>query len=178
MRKLVKARRRASSSWAALLGAATAARALTTTTSSYPPFVYHEAYSCPWPPNHRFPMAKFHVLKETLVNSGAFRGNFVTPTHPLNDSDGGAGMAHVYAVHDRDYVDRFVANVLTHEEKRRIGLDFNEHLVHRTLAEVGGTVTHTHAPPGGPLPHPRPSPWASHSPTPLLSASCTRWAAP
>jgi acetoin utilization deacetylase AcuC-like enzyme len=81
-------------------------------------------------------MAKFRVLKETLVNSGAFRGTFVTPTHPFDDD----GMTHVYAVHDQDYVDRFLANALTHDEKRRIGLAFNEHLVYRTLAEVGGTV--------------------------------------
>ena len=131
---LLRSRRRRT---LALVGCtATAAHALSTATTSYPPFVYHDAYSCPWPADHRFPMAKFRVLKETLVNSGAFRGTFVTPTHPFDDD----GMTHVYAVHDQDYVDRFLANALTHDEKRRIGLAFNEHLVYRTLAEVGGTV--------------------------------------
>jgi hypothetical protein len=78
-------------------------------------------------------MAKFRVLKDTLVRSGAFRGEFITPPHPMEVAD---GMRHIYAVHDQQYVDRFMAGQLTSEEKRRIGLDFNDHLVYRTLAEV------------------------------------------
>ena len=78
-------------------------------------------------------MAKFRILKETLQNSGAFRGTFERPPHPLDTVD---GMKNVYTVHDANYVDRFVANQLTAAEQRRIGLDFNEHLVYRTLAEV------------------------------------------
>ena len=115
-------------------------RAFSSKSNQYPPFVYHEAYSCPWPETHRFPMAKFRILKETLTNSGAFRGTFEKPPHPLETED---GMNHVYAVHDVDYVDRFVANQLTAEEKRRIGLDFNEHLVYRTLAEVSIPCHHS-----------------------------------
>jgi acetoin utilization deacetylase AcuC-like enzyme len=105
--------------------------------ASFPPFVYHDGYSCPWPENHRFPMNKFRMLKDALVNSGIYRGPFVKPPHPIETSD---GMDVIYAVHCPDYIGRFVNGKLTAEEKRRIGLDFNEHLVFRTLAEVGGTV--------------------------------------
>ena len=108
-------------------------RAFSAKNTPYPPMVYHEAYSCPWPEGHRFPMAKFRLLKESLTKSGAFRGTFERPLHPFETDD---GMKHVYAVHDMNYVDRFVANQLTATEQRRIGLDFNEHLVYRTLAEV------------------------------------------
>lgn len=124
----------------AVSGSYTRASSTTRTASAVfhaPPMVYHEAYSCPWPEAHRFPMAKFRVLKDSLVNSGAFRGNFDTPPHPMETPD---AMRHVYAVHDKQYVDRFIAGQLTYEEKRRIGLDFNDHLVYRTLAEVGGTM--------------------------------------
>ena len=49
-------------------------------------------------------------------------------------------MHAVYLAHDRDYIDRFLRNELTSVEKRRINLDFNEHLVYRTFAEMGGTL--------------------------------------
>ena len=49
-------------------------------------------------------------------------------------------MDAVYLAHDRDYIDRFLRNELTSVEKRRINLDFNEHLVYRTFAEMGGTL--------------------------------------
>ena len=102
-----------------------------------PPFVYHEAYSCPWPEKHRFPMPKFRALKDVLVNGGIFKGDFAKPPHPLEVAQ---GLDAIYLTHERQYVDRFLSNTLSKEETRRIGLDFNEHLVYRTLAEVGGTI--------------------------------------
>ena len=35
------------------------------------PLVYHPAYSCPWPSNHRFPMGKFADLHRVLRNLGS-----------------------------------------------------------------------------------------------------------
>ena len=49
-------------------------------------------------------------------------------------------MDSVYTVHDEGYVDRFVSESLSAEEKRKIGLAFTEDLVRRTFAEVAGTV--------------------------------------
>jgi hypothetical protein len=53
-----------------------------------PPFIYHEKYSIPWPENHRFPMNKFKYLKDTMVNSGIYKGPFENPPHPLEIPDG------------------------------------------------------------------------------------------
>ena len=102
-----------------------------------PPFVYHPAYSCPWPSTHRFPMAKFRLLRDVIVNSGIHSGDFHSPPHPFDES---SFMEAVYLAHDRDYIDRFCNDKLTMEEKRMINLDFNEHLVYRTFSEMGGTL--------------------------------------
>ena len=104
---------------------------------SFPPFVYHDAYSCPWPSSHRFPMNKFLNLKQYLVRENIFDGSFTLPPHPLEVDE---LMAHVIAVHDKEYVDRFIHGKLSKEEKRMIGLEFSDHLVYRTFAEVGGTI--------------------------------------
>lgn len=85
----------------------------------------------------RFPMGKFKYLKDSIVNSGIYKGPFIKPPHPLEVPD---GILPVYAVHDKDYVDRFCAGLLTNDEIRRIGLDFSGELVYRTMAEVGGTM--------------------------------------
>ena len=34
------------------------------------PLVYHEDYSPPFPAGHRFPMEKFRLLRDHLVDSG------------------------------------------------------------------------------------------------------------
>lgn len=102
-----------------------------------PPFVYHDAYSCPWPETHRFPMAKFRLLKETLLSSQIFNGDFRCPPHPLESTQ---VMDAVYLAHDRRYIERFCNGELSTEERRKVGLDFNDHLVYRTFAEIGGTL--------------------------------------
>ena len=104
---------------------------------NYPPLIYHDEYSCPWPEDHRFPMNKFMTLKDTLRNSGIFTGEFYTPVNPLDCED---SLQYVYAAHDRDYIQRFIHNQFTDLEKRKIGLDFNSYLVRRTFSEVGGTM--------------------------------------
>lgn len=105
---------------------------------SCPPFVYSNFYSCPWPPQHRFPMDKFVNLMHHLRNENIYNQPFWTPSHPCDaNSD---IFNDIYDVHDKNYIDNFRQNLLTENQKRRIGLDFNEHLVHRTLAEVGGTA--------------------------------------
>ena len=37
------------------------------------PLVYHDDYSPPFPANHRFPMEKFRLLRDHLVDSGLVR---------------------------------------------------------------------------------------------------------
>jgi acetoin utilization deacetylase AcuC-like enzyme len=65
---------------------------------------------------------------------------FTNPQHPFDDA---TMMEDVYAMHDKDYVQRVIANSLSDKEKRRIGLyghEYDSLIASRTFAEVGGTV--------------------------------------
>lgn len=93
-----------------------------TQTLQLPPLVYSNEYSCTWPSLHRFPMNKFHKLREELHN---YPDNaFLTPSSPLENLE---LMKAVLAVHDKDYIDRVITHSLSDVEKRRIGLYYHEY---------------------------------------------------
>ncbi|WP_353719992.1 histone deacetylase [Dyadobacter sp. 676] len=97
------------------------------------PIAYHPVFKYPVPEGHRFPMDKYELLPLQLLREGiAEESDFFSP-EPV-------GLAHVYAVHDRAYVDRFVAGALTRQEMRRIGFKHSPALVERELRIAQGTV--------------------------------------
>lgn len=97
------------------------------------PIVYHPDYVTPLPDGHRFPMPKFGVLRDLLVDGGvAGQGQFVTPTP--------ATRAQLELVHEPGYIDAFTAGTLSRDAVRRIGLPWSEGLVKRTITAVGGTI--------------------------------------
>ena len=98
-----------------------------------PPFVYHPAYSAPLPSSHRFPMAKFRLLEQRLLQLG-----LATPEQfhqPLP-----VPRRWLELVHSRRYHQAFSQGRLTPMEQRRIGLPATTPLVQRTWLAVGGTV--------------------------------------
>ena len=98
-----------------------------------PPFVYHPAYSAPLPSSHRFPMAKFRLLHQLLLERGlAQAGQFQQPLP--------APRRWLELVHHRRYHQAFCQGQLSREEQRRIGLPATTPLVRRTWLAVGGTV--------------------------------------
>ncbi|MFM7264389.1 MAG: histone deacetylase [Cyanobium sp.] len=97
------------------------------------PLIYHPAYSAPLPSSHRFPMAKFRMLAERLLNQG-----FANPAHwwqPLP-----APRRWMELVHGRAYLEAFARGRLEASALRRIGLPATTPLVQRTWLAVGGTV--------------------------------------
>ena len=82
------------------------------------------------PEGHRFPVAKYRLIRELLEASGRFD---LRPA-PLADA------SQVELAHDPDYVRRFVEGTLPTEMMRRIGFPWSEGLVRRTLASVGATL--------------------------------------
>ncbi|MCM1984171.1 histone deacetylase family protein [Lyngbya confervoides] len=96
------------------------------------PLVYHPDYGVPLPEGHRFPMAKFQRLYETLSLQlpGQFRA--FTPHLPLQTS--------LELVHDPNFIQDYCLGTLGAQEQRRIGLPWSEALVKRTLTAVGGTL--------------------------------------
>jgi acetoin utilization deacetylase AcuC-like enzyme len=95
-----------------------------------PILYYTDHYEFPLPEGHRFPIAKYRLIREFLEASGRFD---LRPA-PL------AEASQVELAHDPDYVRQFVAGTLPREKMRRIGFPWSEGLLRRTLASVGATL--------------------------------------
>jgi acetoin utilization deacetylase AcuC-like enzyme len=89
-------------------------------------------YTIALPPGHRFPIAKYAMLRDTVVESG-----LVAPDH-LHEPER-ASVDALRLVHTERYVRALMAGTLTEAEQRRIGLPWSESLVERSFRAVGGT---------------------------------------
>ncbi|MFM7314840.1 MAG: histone deacetylase, partial [Cyanobium sp.] len=98
-----------------------------------PPLVYHPAYSAPLPSSHRFPMAKFRLLHERLLQRGLARAEQFQQPLPIP-------RRALELVHERRYHQAFSRNELHPLEQRRIGLPATGPLVRRSWLAVGGTL--------------------------------------
>ena len=79
------------------------------------PLVYHPAYSAPLPSSHRFPMAKFKLLRALLEEQGLAREEQIhTPLRVPRRS--------LELIHSRRYHQAFARGELLPAEQRRIGL--------------------------------------------------------
>lgn len=89
----------------------------------------HPDYSFPLPGGHRFPMEKFELLRQSLLQDKAFE---VAAPEAIEKED-------AELVHSADYVTRFIEGKLDSKEIRKAGLPWSEQLVRRTFLECGGT---------------------------------------
>jgi acetoin utilization deacetylase AcuC-like enzyme len=97
------------------------------------PIVHHPEYVAPLPAGHRFPMAKFGLLYDYLVETGiAGSENVFRPELPRRDT--------LTGVHTPAYIDAFASGALSFHSARRIGLPWSPQLVRRTTLAVGGTL--------------------------------------
>lgn len=97
------------------------------------PVVYHPDYVTPLPDQHRFPMPKFKLLYEFLLQEGITSPEWVfTPEVPP--------QAWLELVHTPDYVQAYCEGTLEAKAQRRIGLPWSPGLVTRTCTAVGGTI--------------------------------------
>lgn len=97
------------------------------------PLVFHDDYSPPLPPGHRFPMEKFRLLRDHLVDSG-----MTTDAAILRPELVAADQ--LTLAHDRDYVERYCTGSMSAQELRRLGLPWSPQLAQRTLRAVGGSL--------------------------------------
>jgi acetoin utilization deacetylase AcuC-like enzyme len=83
-------------------------------------------------PNHVFPIRKFEVACQRLLEEGTLTQEeiFAPPPAPLAD---------VLLVHTEDYVTRLRAGTLTEREIRRLGLPWSKALVRRSFLATSGT---------------------------------------
>ena len=97
------------------------------------PLVYHPHYVTPLPAGHRFPMPKFKLLRDLLIEEGVARPEqFHEPRPALRQQ--------LESVHDPAYVAAFIEGRLDRDAVRRIGLPWSPGLVTRTVTAVGGTL--------------------------------------
>jgi acetoin utilization deacetylase AcuC-like enzyme len=93
-----------------------------------------DRYPLPLPEGHRFPAAKYAMLRRRLeahARAGAAL-EFVEP-HAATDEE-------LLRVHDRGYVGRVLGGTLTPAEQRRIGFPWSRPLVDRSLRSTGAAV--------------------------------------
>ena len=89
-------------------------------------------YAIPLPEGHRFPIAKYALLRERVLAEG-----LVAPERMHEPAR--VAVGDLLAVHTADYVERLTGGGLTAAEERRIGFPWSPALVERSLRAVGGT---------------------------------------
>jgi acetoin utilization deacetylase AcuC-like enzyme len=97
------------------------------------PIVYSPDYVTPLPAGHRFPMPKFALLYQQLVETGWIEPQQVHCPEPASRALLGLG-------HAPDYIDAFFQGRLSRHAERKMGLPWSAGLVHRTRTAVGGTL--------------------------------------
>ncbi|MDB4898949.1 MAG: Histone deacetylase domain protein [Gemmatimonadetes bacterium] len=90
-------------------------------------------YTFPLPEGHRFPVAKYAMLRERVV------AEEIVPAERVLDPLG-ADDATLSLVHTAEYVEQFVSGALSAADIRRLGFPWSPALVERSRRAVGGTI--------------------------------------
>ncbi len=94
---------------------------------------YTDHFVLPLPAGHRFPMAKYALLRARVSSAG------LVPPHQLLVPEA-ATRAQLASAHDEAYIDRVLHGHLDAAEQRRIGFPWSAQLVERSLRSVGATI--------------------------------------
>src|ERR1700733_579410 len=99
------------------------------------PLFFCDHHHLPLPEGHKFPTAKYRMVRELLRADSRFEFREA----PL------ATEQDLRRVHDEAYIQGFLQGTLAPGVLRRIGFPWSEGLVKRTLASTGGTLAATRA---------------------------------
>ncbi len=91
---------------------------------------YLDRYVVPLPPGHRFPIQKYFLLRQRVVEAGL--GDLHVP-HAATDEE-------VLQAHDREYLQKFITGTLSEQEMRRIGFPWTPEMVERSRRSSGATI--------------------------------------
>ncbi len=94
---------------------------------------YCDTFVLPLPEGHRFPMAKYRLLREAVEAEGIGGPGALRVPEAATDEA-------LLRVHTSDWVRRVAAGTLAPTEVRRIGFPWSPGLVERSRRSVGGTV--------------------------------------
>lgn len=99
-------------------------------------FYYTDHIHVPLPAGHRFPMQKYKMLREKLLQENVVIESQLFPAEKVRDED-------LLRAHTNHYVMGLKNNSLTEKELRPIGLTWSEDLLNRSYTSVGGFVAAT-----------------------------------
>lgn len=94
---------------------------------------YTDHFVLPLPPDHRFPMQKYALLRQRVVESGLFAPEELKVPEAATDEE-------ITRAHDRDYLHRVEHGLLTYQEIRRIGFPWSPQLAERARRSSGATI--------------------------------------
>jgi acetoin utilization deacetylase AcuC-like enzyme len=94
---------------------------------------YSDTFVLPLPDHHRFPMAKYHLLRERLVAERILTAADLEIPESISWDD-------LRLVHDAGYVDAVGAGTLSADAQRRIGFPWSPMMVERSRRSVGATL--------------------------------------
>ena len=94
---------------------------------------YSDTFVLPLPEGHRFPMAKYSMLRERVARSGICSPGELRVPEAVSDEE-------ILRAHTRDYLRRVVSGTLTEKEVRRIGFPWSPRMVERSRRASGGTL--------------------------------------
>lgn len=95
--------------------------------------LWHEKYAHPLPSNHKFPMAKYNLLPEYLIeNKIISKKDIIQPYLPQNED--------ILLAHNKEYFDSVMSSNIPSGMLRRIGFPFSNELIERELLIMQGSI--------------------------------------
>jgi acetoin utilization deacetylase AcuC-like enzyme len=94
---------------------------------------YSDTFVLPLPEHHRFPMAKYRLLRERLVADGVLTPDDLAVPDAVTIDE-------LRLAHDGWYVDAVLAGTLPPDMQRRIGFPWSEMMAERSRRSAGATL--------------------------------------
>lgn len=94
---------------------------------------YTDHFVLPLPPEHRFPMTKYSLLREQVLAQGVLKPEDLIVPEAATDEQ-------ILRAHDTDYLERVKTGTLSRQEIRRIGFPWSPEMVERSRRSAGATI--------------------------------------
>jgi acetoin utilization deacetylase AcuC-like enzyme len=94
---------------------------------------YSDTFVLPLPPEHRFPMAKYRLLRDRVLQEGIVAPENLIAAEPATEEQ-------LLLAHDADYIDKVMNGRLSAKEQRRLGFLWSPELARRSVRTVGATI--------------------------------------
>jgi len=101
--------------------------------ASLPEFFYHDHYQFNLADGHSFPIRKYALLRQMVLDSGLLPAEQLLPGPAATD-------AQLTLAHTPEYVSKVDRGDLTERENRRTGFDWSPELAERSRHSVGSTI--------------------------------------